>query len=167
MKKVFLGFAAVIIAAVSVLSTSCDRDIVSSEDKLENGKTATVVFMTGVKTTNTAEYAPVAGKGAKLIITAKNDGVGSKSTDGVFTKEVALEDSGEGVKVELPVKTAGATAYVATCVRYVDNYSDGSTTEECEYYVTDDKVNFSVYPGAFEVVKVVYQTTMAHKVVVK
>lgn len=160
MKKLFYSFAVLALLASSLCFTSCDDKIISSEDKIDTSRTATVVFSFGIVKSDAADAKAEAMSGqTKIILKAGYSDVYGKNEADVFTREVVV--TGQNQSVELPVgaKKSGATTYTIVYSTFVDKYtiSAKNETHDCVYKV-DKKgtATVSLTPGEVQHIEVKY-----------
>jgi len=124
MKKVFLGFAAMALAA-SMFMTSCDNKIVSSEDKIDTTQTAKIIINTGVVQKLGDDAVPMSGQ-TNVILSATNSALGaSAASTGSYLQTVSL--NGDKIEIDVPVTSDGVT-YTLTFNDFVAPYNDGTNT---------------------------------------
>ena len=162
MKKVFLGFAAMALAA-SMFMTSCDNKIVSSEDKIDTTQTAKIIINTGVVQKLGDEAVPMSGQ-ANVILSVANNTLGaSAASNGSYLQTVSL--NGDKIEIDVPVTSDGVT-YTLTFNDFVAPYNDGTNTVNYIYKgaLIDGLTVGTLKPGQVTAVKVKYTGTKEAKV---
>lgn len=162
MKKVLYGVMSLAIAASALSLNSCDDKIVSSEDKIDTSKTATLIINTGVVLENAKDAVPMSGQATLMLIAANNTLEGSGS--GNYIQYESL--SGAQMTVQVPVQGKG-TKYELVMPEFVAQYNDGSNTENYSFKGTEETSAdlSSLKPGDVKVLKIKYQ--IGEKVQVK
>jgi len=103
MKKVMYGVMSLAIAASALSLNSCDDKIVSSEDKIDTSKTATLIINTGVILESGKDAVPMSGQATLMLVAANNTLEGSGS--GNYIQYESL--SGAQMTVQVPVQGKG------------------------------------------------------------
>ena len=159
MKKLFYSFAVLALLASSLCFTSCDDKIISSEDKIDTSRTATVVFSFGIlkSDVSTAKAEAMSGQTKIILKAGYSDVYGGNQSD-VFTREVVV--TGQSQSVELPVgaKKNAATTYTIVYSTFVDKYtiSAKNETHDCVYTVDKGTTTVSLTPGEVKHISVKY-----------
>lgn len=154
MKKVLYGVMSLAIAASVLSLNSCDDKIVSSEDKIDTSKTATLIINTGVILESGKDAVPMSGQATLMLIAANNTLEGSGS--GNYIQYESL--SGAQMTVQVPVQGKG-TDYKLVMPEFVAQYNDGSNTENYSFKggeETGTKLE-GLMPGDVKVLKIKYQ----------
>lgn len=156
MKKVLYGVMTLAIAASALSLNSCDDKIVSSEDKIDTSKKATLIINTGVVLENGKEAVPMSGQATLILVAANKDLEGSGS--GNYMQNETL--SGAQMTVEVPVQSAG-TDYSLIMPQFVAQYNDGSATKNYSFTGTEETSTAltKLMPGDVKVLKIKYTAT--------
>lgn len=162
MKKVFLGFAAMALAA-SMFMTSCDNKIVSSEDKIDTTQTAKIIINTGVVQKQGDDAVPMSGQTNVILSVANNTLGASAASTGSYLQTVSL--NGEKIEIDVPVTSDGAT-YTLTFNDFIAPYNDGANTVNYIYQgkLIDGLAVGALKPGQVTAVKVKYTGVKEAKV---
>ena len=154
MKKVLYGVMSLAIAASALSLNSCDDKIVSSEDKIDTSKTATLIINTGVILESGKDAVPMSGQATLMLIAANNTLEGSGS--GNYIQYESL--SGAQMTVQVPVQGKG-TDYKLVMPEFVAQYNDRSNTENYPFKGGEEKGTKleGLMPGDVKVLKIKYQ----------
>lgn len=154
MKKVLYGVMSLAIAASALSLNSCDDKIVSSEDKIDTSKTATLIINTGVILESGKDAVPMSGQATLMLVAANNTLEGSG--DGNYIQYESL--SGAQMTVQVPVQGKG-TKYELIMPQFVAQYNDGSNTENYSFTGSEETSAdlSSLKPGDVKVLKIKYQ----------
>ncbi len=154
MKKVMYGVMSLAIAASALSLNSCDDKIVSSEDKIDTSKTATLIINTGVILESGKDAVPMSGQATLMLVAANNTLEGSG--DGNYIQYESL--SGAQMTVQVPVQGKG-TKYELIMPQFVAQYNDGSNTENYSFTGSEETSAdlSSLKPGDVKVLKIKYQ----------
>ncbi len=158
MKKLFYGFAVLALLASSLCFTSCNDDkIISSEDRIDDTRTATVVFSFGIVKSDapTAKAEAMSGQ-TKLILKAKYTGIYGSNTD-FFTREVVATGTDQTVVVPVSAKSE-MTSYDIVYSTFADDFTVTAKgeTKKCIYKVDKKETLTGLTPGETRHIEVKY-----------
>ncbi len=161
MKKLLCGVMAFAITASALSLNSCDDKIVSSENKIDTSKKATLIINTGIVKKAGEKAVAMSGQ-VTILLSAANNNLGG-SGDGSYIQYETL--SAEQLTVEVPVLSKG-TEYTLIMPEFVAEYNNGSESSQYQYKGTEEssKTTFTLKPGDVQVLKIKYQGTNKVKV---